>query len=198
MTGTYATLVKAVLGRYNGQRLIVGVDGLSRSGKTTVANELQQRVIEMGEDVCVFHIDDHIVERKKRYDTGFDPWYEYYNLQWNVENLRQQLFEKLRDASVVKLPFYVVERDETIVKQVALPLAGMVIVEGVFLQREEWRTFFDFVVYLDCPREIRFQRESPSTREQIDKFQTRYWKAEEHYLETVCPLSTADMIVGSW
>ncbi len=44
----------------------------------------------------IFHIDDHIVERNKRYNTGFEEWYEYYYLQWDIEWLRQKFFQKLQ------------------------------------------------------------------------------------------------------
>lgn len=197
MAGSVDAFVRAVLNRYDGERLIIGVDGLSRAGKTTVVGEVLLRVRKEKKNVRVFHIDDYIVERKKRYDTGFADWYEYYNLQWDVGYLRQELFVRLRHAPEINLPFYDSERDETASKTVVMPRDCIVIVEGVFLQREEWRQFFDFVAYLDCPRETRFQRESVRTREQIDKFKARYWKAEDHYLEMVRPLSKADMIISS-
>jgi len=137
------------------------------------------------------------VERKKRNGTGFAQWHEYYKLQWDVGYLRRKLFEKLRDAPEISLPFYDSERDETANKTVIVPDNCIVVVEGVFLQRPEWREFFDFVVYLDCPRATRFERESASIREQVDKFKTRYWKAEDHYLDTVRPLSNADLVISS-
>lgn len=197
MAGNVDTLVRTILNRYDGERFIIGVDGLSRAGKTTVVAEIRQMLIEDEQNVCVFHIDDHIVERKKRYDTGFPQWHEYYNFQWDVGHLQKELFERLRNAREINLPFYDSERDETANKTVVIPSGCIVIIEGVFLQREEWRHFFDFVVYLDCSRETRFQRETARTQEQIEKFNTRYWKAEDHYLETVRPLSNAHMIISS-
>lgn len=197
MADNVDTLVKTILNWYHGERLIIGVDGLSRAGKTTVVRGIKQGIIEEGKDVCVFHIDDHIVQRNKRYGTGFAQWYEYYNLQWDVAYLRHELFEKLRTAPEINLGFYDSQQDGIVTKTVTVPGDSIAIVEGVFLQRKEWRQFFDVIVYLDCPRETRFQRESANTREQIGKFKERYWKAEEHYLETVDPLSNADMIIGS-
>jgi uridine kinase len=190
-------LVKAILNRYNGERLILGIDGLSRAGKTTIVKEIQKDLIDNGKTVCVFHIDDYIVERKKRYDTGFEGWYEYYHLQWDVENLRQQLFAKLHNAEEVILPFYNSEHDEVIQRTVVIPSDCIIIVEGVFLQRNEWREFFDFVMYLNCPRLTRFERENANTRQQIEKFKTRYWKAEDHYLNTICPISNAELVLSS-
>ena len=40
----------------------------------------------------------------------------------------------------------------------------VIVIEGVFLQRKEWRDFFHYMVYLDCPRETRFLRESEETQ----------------------------------
>jgi uridine kinase len=147
--------------------------------------------------VYVFHIDDHIVERKRRYNTGFEEWQEYYDLQWDVVELRRELFEKLRHTPDINVPFYNSEQDETANRTVVTPHDCIVNVEGVFLQRQEWRQFLDFVVYLDCLRATRFQRESTSTRQQIVKFQRRYWKAEDHYLAKANPLSSADMVINS-
>lgn len=190
-------LIPSMLNQYDSGRLIVGVDGLSRAGKTTIVSEIRKRLIENDKPVHIFHMDDYIVARNRRYHTGFAEWYEYYSLQWDVEYLRRHLFDKLRDGQQFVLPFYNPERDDTVDKKVVLAGDCIVIVEGVFLQREEWRHFFDVVVYLDCPRDVRFSRESASAREKVEKFKTRYWKAEDHYLETVHPLSKADMVINS-
>ncbi|QMV45170.1 hypothetical protein FPL14_24740 [Cohnella cholangitidis] len=186
-----------ILNRYVSNRLVLGIDGLSRSGKTTFVTELGNRLIQYQKPVCIFHIDDHIVERKNRYDTEFEQWYEYYNLQWDVELLRNQLFSKLNHAEVVELPFYNSVVDKLEIKTVTIPNNCILIVEGVFLQRPEWRDFFEFIVYLDCPRDKRFERESASAKENIEKFRSRYWKAEDFYLDSIAPLANADMIISS-
>ncbi|MUT66802.1 AAA family ATPase [Paenibacillus sp. NEAU-GSW1] len=186
-----------ILSRYVHNRLILGIDGLSRSGKTTFVAELMKRLIQYQKPVCIFHIDDHIVERKKRYDTEYEQWYEYYNLQWDVGLLRKQLFSKLNHAEVISLPFYNSALDKLEIKTVAIPGNCILIVEGVFLQRPEWRDFFDFIVYLDCPRDKRFERESASAKDNIEKFKSRYWKAEDFYLDSVAPLANAGMIISS-
>ncbi|QQE77072.1 kinase [Alicyclobacillus sp. SO9] len=189
-------LVNAIERTYCNARLVVGVDGLSRAGKTTMVNETQKKLVEKRLPVCVFHLDHYIVESRNRYHTGFEEWYEYYELQWDVRYLRQRLFEKVQHAEEIRLPFYDVERDETVTKSVVIQSDAIVMIEGVFLQREEWRRFFDFVIYVDCPRTTRFERESPRTAVQIEKFVKRYWKAEDHYLKTVSPISTADLVVS--
>lgn len=190
-------LLKTILSLHVGHRFIFGIDGLSRSGKTTLVEDLRNRLNQIQKNIHIFHIDDHIVERKNRYHTGSEEWYEYYNLQWDIQYLRENLFAKIRNHSEVNLPFYKAEFDKQITKTVLIPDDCVVIIEGVFLQRKEWREFFDYIVYLDCPREIRFLREAESVRGNIEKFRNRYWKAEDHYLDATRPLEYADMIIKS-
>lgn len=106
-----------------------------------------------------------------------------------------KLFWKLQSDIQVQLPFYHDETDICEMKEIQLPLVGVIIVEGVFLQRKEWRNFFHYMVYLDCSRETRFLRESEETQKNLPKFQSRYWKAEEYYLEKESPRDLADFVI---
>ena len=178
-----------------GNRFILGIDGLSRSGKTTLVKHLSQMLTEEKIPFYVFHIDDHIVERNRRYNTGHEEWFEYYQLQWDIQGLRDQLFEKIKGAQSFNLSFYQDESDTQVTKQITLPDPCVVIIEGVFLQRKEWSNYYDFLLYLDCPREKRFLRESQETQKKLLKFENRYWLAENFYLESERPLDGAHMVL---
>ncbi|GAB6461343.1 kinase [Bacillus tropicus] len=184
-----------VMKKHKENRFILGIDGLSRSGKTTFVTNLKENMKQESIPFHIFHIDDLIVERNKRYHTGYEEWYEYYYLQWDIEWLRQKFFQKLQNETKLKLPFYNDETDLCEMKKVQIPIVGVIIIEGVFLQRKEWRDFFHYMVYLDCPRETRFLRESPETQKNLLKFENRYWKAEDYYLETELPKDRADLII---
>ncbi|QWU45677.1 kinase [Bacillus sp. NP247] len=187
--------IMKVIKEHKDERFILGIDGLSRSGKTTLVKELEEDMKKSGIPFHIFHIDDHITERNKRYNTGFAEWYEYYNLQWDIEWLQQNLFQKLQSDMQLELPYYHDETDTCEMKEIHLPLVGVIIVEGVFLQRKEWKEYFHYMVYLDCSRETRFLRESEETQKNIPKFQSRYWKAEEYYLEKESPRDLADFVI---
>ncbi|EOP69536.1 kinase [Bacillus cereus] len=187
--------IMKVIKEHKDERFILGIDGLSRSGKTTLVKELEADMKQSGIPFHIFHIDDHITERNKRYNTGFAEWYEYYNLQWDIEWLQRNFFLKLQSDIQVQLPFYHDETDICEMKEIQLPLVGVIIVEGVFLQRKEWRNFFHYMVYLDCSRKTRFLRESEETQKNLPKFQSRYWKAEEYYLEKESPRDLADFVI---
>ncbi|MGE7632283.1 kinase [Bacillus paramycoides] len=187
--------IMKVIKEHKDERFILGIDGLSRSGKTTLVKELEEDMKQSGIPFHIFHIDDHITERNKRYNTGFAEWYEYYNLQWDIEWLQQNLFQKLHSNMQLELPYYHDETDICEMKEIQLPLVGVIIVEGVFLQRKEWREFFHYLVYLDCSRETRFLRESVETQQNLSKFQSRYWKAEDYYMEMELPRKRADLVI---
>lgn len=127
-------------------------------------------------------MDDYVVERHKRYHTGYPEWYEYYQLQWDVENLKKETFEKLHHFQV----------DATI--------DAIVLIEGIFLQRMEWRNFYDFILFVDCPRETRFKRiaERSSYAGDLETrralYNRRYWLGEDHHLENVRPIQNADLV----
>ncbi|NRD76959.1 hypothetical protein HPT25_05555 [Bacillus sp. BRMEA1] len=180
-----------------GHRVVLGIDGLSRSGKTTFVKEIGKLLETKEIPVCIFHIDDYIVERKRRYNTRFDEWYEYYYLQWDVRYLTDSLFKKLKIDSEMHLLKYDPDSDAQYEQVVELPVTCLIIVEGVFLQRKEWRPYYDFMIYLDCSREKRFQRESEATQNHLEKFENRYWKAEDYYMDTELPMTRADVIMNN-
>ena len=95
-----------IMKKHRENRFILGIDGLSRSGKTTFVANLKENMKQEGIPFHIFHIDDHIVERNKRYHTGYEEWYEYYYLQWDIEWLRQKFFQKLQHETKLKLPFF--------------------------------------------------------------------------------------------
>ncbi|WP_099157432.1 kinase [Virgibacillus ndiopensis] len=196
MKDNLEALIRVIPTIEEGRRFILGVDGLSRSGKTTIVNKLKKILRDENNTVYVFHIDDHIVERKKRYHTEHEEWFEYYYLQWDINWLRDNFFTKLRYSNDLNLPFYDGDSDVCTMVNVKPPDSSIIIIEGVFLQRQEWRDFYDYVVYLDSPRDKRFQRESNHTQKAIEKFKNRYWKAEEFYIQSESPKKNADLVLN--
>lgn len=185
----------------SGDRLIVGVDGLSGAGKTTFVEALKKELSTHGAPLAVFHLDDHIVERAKRYLTGHEEWYEHYALQWDVAKLTHSLLEMLKSSvPEFELGYYDSRVDAVINRNVHVPAEGVILLEGVYLQRKEWRAFLDYLIYLDCPRSTRFERVTTRSQQdiadpaRIDLYKRRYWAAEDYYLETEQPLLHADFV----
>jgi len=179
---------------------IVAIDGLSGAGKTTLVEKLRGT----SSNEVVLHIDDFIVERHRRYETGQPEAVEYYALQWDVDLLVETLFKPLHEGqTTLTLPYYERDRDEVIMRTVEIAPNALILIEGIFLLRDEWHTYFDYVVYLDCPQEVRYERVLHrdtyigDLSERLDKYERRYWPGEAHYLKTVNPKAKADHIIRS-
>lgn len=82
-----------------------------------------------------------------------------------------------------------------------IPQDGIVIVEGVFLQRPELEGQFDLTVYIDVPEEIRLQRVLRrdgyigDAKAIEEKYERRYFPAERFYVEKCRPEECADFVV---
>lgn len=189
------TIMEIILKENSNSRFILGIDGLSRSGKTTLVRSLEKRLIAEDLLFITIHLDDHITNRKSRYHTGYPEWYEYYYLQWDINWFVNHIFTNLKMVPSLTLPFYKSNDDSHILKTIQIPKICLIIIEGVFLQRKEWRDFLDYTVFLDADRGIRFERESPNTKSAIEKFENRYWKAEEQYLNTENPMNRANLVL---
>jgi uridine kinase len=185
-----------------GRSYIIAVDGLSGAGKTTLVNKLEP-LLKQKCSVVVIHMDDHIEKRNARYNTGHEEWYEYYYLQWDAEILKDGLFKSIYTGnSKLTLPFYEKSSDKIYTKTISVPPNSIVIIEGIFLQRKEWKAYYDYTIFIDCPREIRYDRvlnrDSYIGDKQaiLDKYKRRYWLGEEYYLRSVNPMENANKILN--
>ncbi|MGG0663601.1 kinase [Viridibacillus arvi] len=181
---------------------IVAIDGLSGAGKSTLVKKLEQELSNNNSSVVIIHIDDHIEKKHKRYETGHEEWYEYYYLQWDIKMLTNSLFEGLRNNKKnIDLPFYDKSTDTISVKQITVTVDSIILIEGIFLQRKEWREFYDYTIFLDCPRELRYERVLNrdsyigDKKAILLKYKRRYWLGEEHYLNTENPIKNADIVI---
>ncbi|MBP0726601.1 AAA family ATPase [Bacillus sp. RG28] len=181
---------------------ILGIDGLSGAGKSTFALSLKSELSLNGIEGLLIHIDDHIVQRSKRYATSYEEWYEYYFLQWDIEKLTEKLFLSIKEkVTSINLPFYDKTHDR--IQHKILPICNynLILIEGVFLQRTEWRQYFDYVIYLNCDKETRYDRVRKRDSylgvemDIIEKYKRRYWKGEEYYLKNENPISKANLVI---
>ncbi|WP_432360099.1 AAA family ATPase [Sporosarcina sp. UB5] len=178
---------------------LIGIDGLGGSGKTTLARILEGQL----ENVVLFHIDDFIHPRKIRYDESFPEWEAYYHKQWRYDYLINTILQPLANGLSIdkSIEFYNKEEDLYIREQITIPVDTKVIIEGVFLQREELRKYLDFVIYIDVDKDTRLKRVLErdtyigTEEEIIAKYEQRYFPAEEMYVKEYNPTRLADQVI---
>ncbi|WP_391118201.1 kinase [Psychrobacillus sp. L3] len=183
---------------------IVGLDGLSGAGKTSITEKVKTELMNEGYKIVVIHIDDLLEERAKRYNTGHPEWFEYYKLQWDVQYIKNNLFKAAHEkVNPINLKLYDREQDQCYSKWIDLEQITLIFIEGIFLQRKEWRAYFDYMIFLDCPKDVRYHRVLQrdayigDMNDRLNKYERRYWKGEEFYLIEVDPLKKSDIIISN-
>jgi uridine kinase len=77
-----------------------------------------------------------------------------------------------------------------------VPVGGMVIIEGIYVLRKELADFYDYKIWVDCPREIRLargiERDGESARE---TWESNWMVAEDKYVREQSPFERADLVV---
>lgn len=182
---------------------IVGIDGLGGAGKSTISEELYELLSEENYNVALLHIDDFIHPRAVRYNDNYAEWECYYNIQWRYDYLINEIINPIRNGTEfdTMVELYDKDNDTYFLSEVNIPVGSIVIIEGVFLQRQELKDAFDYMIYIDIPEEVRFNRVLERDRyigdkEQIKaKYDNRYFPAEHHYIELCSPSENADYII---
>ncbi len=181
---------------------IIGIDGLGGAGKSTISEELLRQY---GREfhIVVLHIDDFIHPKAVRYHDGYAEWKCYYDLQWRYDYLLHEIIQPVKRGEYFhkKIERYDKENDTYILKETEIPVGSLVVIEGVFLQREELRGVFDYMIYMDVPEETRLDRVLKrdgyigNAQEIRNKYNNRYFPAEHYYVEKYQPAQHADFVI---
>lgn len=75
---------------------------------------------------------------------------------------------------------------------------GIVLIEGCYALHQALAPFYDFAIWLECPREIRLARGIARSGEQIrDRWEHDWMVAEDRYIAAQRPQDRANLIVDS-
>ena len=173
------------------------------SGKSTFSEQLAQAFQNQHIPVSVFHLDDFIHPRSVRYDTRFSEWENYYYRQWRYDDFIKTVLLPFRNGieTPQSIPLYNKETDTYYTQTVVLPVHGVLIAEGVFLQRAPLKNQFDKIIYLSVPESVQLNRVLQrdtyigTAQQIIEKYENRYFPAERHYLAKHHPEQTADFLI---
>lgn len=182
---------------------IIGIDGLGGAGKSTISEMICSDLERNGIHTILLHIDDFIHTRQIRYNSEYPEWRCYYELQWRYDYFIQTV-KRLKAASdhSVEVELYDKDNDKYYTEIYTTTSKTAVIVEGIFLQRKELQGFFDYMVYIDVPENVRLSRVLQrdtyigNERQIINKYRTRYFPAERHYFRIYQPDQSADCLIG--
>lgn len=186
------------------QVLIVGIDGLGGAGKSTVSEELCKLFRDENYSVTVLHIDDFIHPKSVRYNENYEEWECYYNLQWRYDYFMNDVIMPIKNNGYFcgEIELYDKDNDKYYFSKADIPSDGIVIVEGIFLQRRELEGIFDYMIFMDVPEEVRLSRVLKrdgyiGDEQQIrKKYENRYFPAEHRYTTQCSPVERADYVIN--
>lgn len=195
-------LAKIQKNMYYNKNYVVGIDGGTGAGKSTLADSLQCQLKKLGLTIITLHIDDFIHKKSIRYDNSKEEWFCFYNLQWRYDYLTNEMLVPAKANQNLNKNIEIYNKQIDEYKKISLiaKTPYVVILEGIFLQRVELKKFLDYTIFIDVPREERLKRVLcrdtyiGNEREIIDKYERRYFPAEDYYLKEYNPIKIADLV----
>ncbi len=144
-----------------GRPALVAVDGVDGSGKTTFAARLAARYVDHGRPAHVVHMDDFLNPRAVRYRLGRDSPEGFFRDTYDLAAFAVGVIEPLSSSGEHPIVFRAFDyRADCPVHVDPTPIAAeaVVIVEGMFLHRDELQGAWDMSVFLDVPFVVEGQR----------------------------------------
>ncbi|MEU4215995.1 uridine kinase [Actinoplanes sp. NPDC026623] len=188
---------------HDGACLRIAVDGPDGSGKSTFADELAAAVRSLGRTVVRVSLDDFHNLRAVRYRLGRDSPEGFWRDSYDYPRFRGDVLEPFApDGTRRYRPVAHELANDTMLdpERRTAPPGAVLIVDGIFLHRDEIAGSWDLSVFLDVPFEVTARRmalrdgtnpdpEHPGMR--------RYVQAQRHYFDACSPWERADIVIDN-
>jgi uridine kinase len=169
--------------------LLIGIDGCGGSGKSALANKLQDECF----NVTIVHMDDFHLPSSQLINTH--PKKKPIGADFDWKRVLHQVLESISQNKEGRYQRYDWEIDG-LAEWHTVPVRGIVIIEGVYSIREELANKYDFTVWVDCPRETRLSRGLERDGEEArDMWENNWMISEDIYVEEHKPYGRADFVV---
>lgn len=172
--------------------LLVGIDGCGGSGKSTLAEELTK----LSWEITIVHMDDFYLPSDKRINgTGLE---KPIGADFDWQRLKEQVLEPLTNNEMSKYQVYDWSSDKLGSWNI-VSVGGIAIIEGVYSTRKELTDFYDYRIFVDCPRNARLARGIKRDGEAArDIWEKNWMTAEDKYMNEHKPYERADLIVDGF
>ena len=180
--------------------LLVGVSGIDGCGKGYVARQLEARLALHGVTPAILNVDGWLNLPEKRFNRS-DPAENFYENAIRFDQFFTQLVMPLRDRRSVRLVADFTEETASQYRKHTYDFkdVSVVLVEGIFLFKRQYRTHFDLAIWVDCSfptalaRAIERAQEGLSAAKTIAAYETIYFPAQRIHLARDNPRENADL-----
>ena len=159
------------------QKIIIAIDGMTGSGKTTLAKELSQ----MHNDIPVFHADDFFLLPELRTEERLnEPGGNIHYERMKKEVIDPLINGKINDVIKYK-PFNC--RIQDFGEEKSLKINKINIVEGSYSLNPYFGKYYDFSVFLKINDKDQIERLTKRAPKMIDNFINKWIPLEKKYHE---------------
>ena len=182
--------------------VLVAVDGVDGAGKTWFGDELAAACASWPGPVVRASVDGFHHAASHRHALG-RTGETFWSRSFDYAAFLSQLVLPWRagPGSVYRSAVRDVESDRSLdLPPSVVPERGLLIVDGIFLQRDELRDFWDVAVFLDVPFEVSVARmavRDGSDPDPAHPSQARYVEGQRIYFDTCDPRGRADVVVDN-
>ncbi|HSE18881.1 MAG TPA: hypothetical protein VLB46_17615 [Pyrinomonadaceae bacterium] len=181
--------------------LLVGVSGIDGCGKGYLARQFEAHLALYGVTPVIVNVDGWLNLPEKRFDHSA-PAENFYENAIRFDEFFKQLVIPLRDRRSVHLVADFVEETASHYRKHTYDFkdVSVVLVEGIFLFKPQYRNYFDLTIWIDCSfstalaRAINRAQEGLSAANTIAAYDTIYFPAQKIHLAQDQPREHADLI----
>jgi len=182
-----------------------GVDGVDGAGKTTFADALAEVLSGGGRPVLRASVDGFHRPADERYRRGRSSPEGFFLDSYDLDAFRRVLLDPLAPEHAGPRRVRTAVRDVTTDADPGTPWtdvdpATVLVVDGIFLHRDELADAWDVSVWLEVPFEVTYARMAlrdgcpPDPHHPAN---TRYREGQLMYLATCSPADRADLVVDN-
>jgi uridine kinase len=186
-----------------GNCLRVAVDGTDGSGKTIFADELATAVRALGRPVVRVSLDDFHHVRAVRYRLGRDSPQGFWRDSYDYQRFRGEVLEPFAPGGSRRYrpAGHDLATDRVLHPRPRTAAPGTVlIVDGLFLHRDEIGPVWDLSVFLDVPFPVtahRMARRDGTNPDPEHPSMRRYVEAQRMYFAACSPQHRADVLIDN-
>ena len=181
--------------------LLVGLSGIDGSGKGYVAGQIEAHLGQYGVPAAIVNVDGWLNLPEERFRSSA-PAEHFYEHAIRFEEFFSQLVIPLRDRRCVHLVADFAEETANHFRKHTYDFkdVGVVVVEGIFLFKAQYRQLFDLAIWTECSfptalaRAIDRAQEGLSRAKTIAVYETVYFPAQQIHLVRDKPRENADLI----
>jgi uridine kinase len=185
----------------------VAIDGVDAAGKTTLADELADRLRQLGRLVVRSGIDGFHRPRQDRYARGFDCPEGYYHDSFNLDGLVETLLRPLGPGGTGYYRTAIFDyRKEMPVESPKTKVGpeAILLFDGIFLLRPELRSFWEYTIFVRAQFDETLRRALvrdlalwADAKKIEQRYLSRYIPGQKLYLAECNPEKNADLVIDN-